>query len=202
MRRLIPDPREGPFRIRTSDAEDPDYELKDQDYRTHLRGLGLSPDSDLLRFFGWDFFHDGDLSNLALSDDGKRLAIKAEGPNFRRSGTVDYLPPIGFTWTFTGLAHFEFSGIRMDPHNDPLGDREERITFMYAEIDSLSDDLLRLKAAYRRSFHSLIVEILPARRDLVVLFEDLKVVPDDPEAFEALVQDLAYAMPMWGRSQL
>jgi hypothetical protein len=202
MRSLLPSLRTSPFRIRSSDADDPDYEAKDQRYREHLRSLDLKPSSDLLKFFGWDFFHDGLISDFKLADDGQSLSVRFQAANIRKreEGGNRYLDPIGFTCEFTGLAHFHISASRLNRHNDPLDPRERDIQFMYAEVDTLTAELKQLERQYKVPSHSLIIETAPYRRGITLVFRQMEVMPDEPLAFEALMRDPSYEMPLWGRS--
>lgn len=190
-------PRRGSFRIRETDADAPDFEAREARYRTHLRALDLRPDGDLLRYFGFDFFHDGTISRIAISEDAQSLSFKVEGPNVWDGAR--YLPPLGFTCHFQDLVQFHLSALKLDRHNDPLDLRERGVSFMYAEVDSLTEEIEQVRKRYKRPFHSLIIETRPMCRDLALIFGEVSVQADEPLAFERLLKDPSYRMPIWER---
>ncbi|MDA8429854.1 MAG: hypothetical protein M0T70_11425 [Geobacteraceae bacterium] len=157
------------FRIKNIHSED-DKEVADSfnSYFSHLKSLNLKNEDALLKFFGYDFFHDGDIYDLKIFDGNRDVTFKIDALNIRTresdSKDCEYVNT-AFECVFRDVVWLTMEGKRVDALNDPLTDHGG-LEFSYSEIDTLTEYIEHFKNNYRGSevfvddepeFHSIII---------------------------------------------
>lgn len=81
---------------------------------------------------------------------------------------------------------------RLDRLNDPLGRQPgapgEPIQFDVSEINTLEDEIARARELWRRPSYSLLIDTFPGRRVIGVVFQQVIVQPEEPVAWELMLQ--------------
>ena len=73
------------FRIRGTDCGSPEYwETQDKIYRDHLIKFNKRNNSDLWKFFYWDFFHDGCIEKVSFWDTSGNITLHMSCPSIKK----------------------------------------------------------------------------------------------------------------------
>ena len=54
------------FKIKANDADDTDFDKKEKKYYSHIKKFNMNNNSDLWKFFAYDFFHDGIINKISF----------------------------------------------------------------------------------------------------------------------------------------
>lgn len=183
------------------DDDHAEYLKGEKAYEDHLLARKPKLDrGDLWRFFGWDFFHDGLIESISMPKEYRGLEIRINGPNIEVHGAGDEFRfiNVGFTLRFQCVDFFQI--------NTDEADRTDLITYLDAEVDTLAD----LMAAARKrwyeqnpdyesdklpEFHSLLIMTLQSL-SIAIVFQSLSVDPDEPMAFEMMLRDPNFKVPI------
>lgn len=188
------------FRIRANDLEDPQYKTKHKKYMDFLETFDKHQNTDLWSFFAADFFHDGVIDRVSISHDMRSVSLRVSCPNIKRkavNNACPYLNPIWFNCHFEAVAGFRMETWKHDDLNNPLSLSERTVVYLEAEINSLEEDIEEKGDLFDKEFCSLIIKTLPADRYIVILFESLRVEPEEPATFEMIRQDRGFEVPLF-----
>ena len=192
------------FRIREIDGDTVEHEAAEALYRKHLTQFRKTSNRDLWKFFYWDFFHDGAISQVRLSPDLLTLELDVSGPNMKRwaDGTFTYI-----------CASFKvrFRGVRLlhiETEPDSCADAtsawdDQALSFRYGEINSHpSASQPQLGRSVDDLPYSLVVEFAGDRPTwLEVVFEQVDVEPEEPLAFALMESDPQFSMPTYNPAE-
>lgn len=98
------------FKIRDDYAEDDQIrEVSMHSYQEHLNNLcqGKVVGGDLLKYFCWDFFHDGQIEEIAFRNGTAEVQMKIICPNIKRKTKTG----ISNTLMFLSFAYSKMSHI-------------------------------------------------------------------------------------------
>jgi hypothetical protein len=190
------------FRIRNPDSD----ELTKYDaYHQHLKQLEKTSNTDLWKFFGWDFFHDGSVESIQIQGDLKTIMIRLNCPNIKRfksNGDYEYIN-VMFECTFHTVSTFT---VQYETPEHSWDARKNATQFLDAEIntspilgsfspeDELNPDphyslLIRLEADYSIIW-------------LELVFAQVDVVADEPAAFALMESDPKFEVPTWSADKV
>ena len=189
------------------DTEDQQARLRAElAYLRHLRGAKLESSDDLLRYFAFDFFHDGEIAEITFSPDLRTLEWRIQTTWLQPKDTRRRKAR-GYSWgwfrcSFEDVVWFASGAERVDRLNDPLARRGSRTTLLSSEIETLDNELtffrhnfrsyLRARAA---TLHSLLIDLEPSQGRLAIIFRHLSVLPEEPLAWEQVVSSGEYDIP-------
>lgn len=200
------------FRFRDPDPPEERFKAAEESekaYQAHLTERKPSLiRSDLWRFFGWDFFHDGIIERIGLAKDFRDLEARIVCPNIearQADGDFDYLN-VGFTCRFQGVVFFQ-----MDSDDEDLSEADlsiQDLQYQYAEADTLTERMKEAQLRWRGSgedeaedekpeFHSLII-MTDQAISISLVFQSLMVEPDEPIAFELMLRSGDFKVPIRG----
>lgn len=184
------------FRIRSNDDVDEKTVMnKYQEYGKFLNKFNKKENKDLWTFFETDFFHDGQIKDLQFSINLQSLSFRVSCPNIKRSNSMTFINPIWFTCKFEGVVNFQLEIQRLDDSNDPLSLNETKVLFLESEINTLTEEIEKYNNLYDDEFISIIIKTLPMERNFSLVFNSLKVEPEEPLAFELVKQDKTFEIP-------
>ncbi len=171
-------------------ADTSDYRERAAAYWQFVDGFDHAEQPDLYRYFGWDPFHDGPIERLRLSADARKLSFRVMYPYIRhRSGTSTHA---WFRCIFRGISWFHMTAERVDRLNDPLGRLPEApgepIQFDVSEINTLEEEIARARGLWRRPSYSLVITTFPSRRLIGIVFQQVVVRPEEPAAWDHMLQ--------------
>ena len=175
-----------PFRIRKPNIDSRDKYQHAQDlYFCHLDSFQNGPGTDLWKFFGWDFFHDGKITSFKFNPDLSEVQMQIKGCNFRTfddSGDFNYEEPMDFVCTFRNVLKFS-----IDQESSENFDvrKRSRPTYLYSEINTA---LPKSSAIANSQYSSLLIQALGCEDYIWVkiIFKELNVLPKDHARFEQL----------------
>ena len=155
------------------------YEFLDQfDHHTNRH---------LFEFFGWDFFHDGEIKNLHLASITS-LIFDIMNPSIHRKGRSPTYA--WFRCEFENVVWMQQECAYRDELNDPLKTAMgEQLQFNISEINGLSEQIEHFNKMYAhvpRTFSSLVIDCFPGRRRIGLVFQKLNVQAHEPVAFDLL----------------
>lgn len=197
------------FRIKNIHSED-DKQVADSfdSYYFHLKSLNLNNEDALLKFFGYDFFHDGDIYDLKIFNGNRDVTFKVDALNIRTKESdckdSEYVNT-AFECIFRDVVWLTMEGKRVDALNDPLTDRGG-LEFSYSEIDTLTEYIEHFKNNYRGSeafvddepeFHSIIIRFTTPSGYFGMVFSSVSVVPVEPLAWHLLQESGKYELCLW-----
>jgi len=186
------------FRIRNPDSDDSaEYEKA---YYRHLEQFEKSSNSHLWKFFGWDFFHDGDIGSIEVQGDLKTVVIRLNCPNVKRfepGGDYEYVN-VGFSCTFRNVSTFTIQYETSERSRDV---RRGLTHFLDAEINT-SPMLAGFKAPDEDDadhFYSLLMRLLAGDSTIWVelIFSQADVIADEPTAFALMEADPKFDVATW-----
>jgi hypothetical protein len=196
----FPSPRECAvtFRIRNPDSDD--FAKYEKAYYRHLEQFKKSSNTNLWKFFGWDFFHDGDIGSIEIQGDLKTVVIRLNCPNVKRfkpDGEYEYIN-VGFSCTFRNVSTFT---IQYETPERCRGVRASSTLFLDAEINT-SPMLAGFKAlddADADHIYSLFMQLLGDDSTIWVelIFSQVDVIADEPTAFALMEVDPKFDVPTW-----
>ncbi len=186
------------FRIRNLDTEDKaEYTCCDKLYRQHLRKFSKSANSDLWKFFYWDFFHDGEIESIKINEDLKTIIMRLNCPNIKRyldNGTYKYVNAM-FTCTFRDVSSFNLLHEKTNLKCEPAGCSA---TYLYAEINT-SPLLATIDTddPDDPGYYSLLIRFLMDNSYawLEVVSSQVDVVCDEPLTFTMMESDPKFEVP-------
>ena len=126
------------FRIRIVDMDSDEYDdlaNSDRAYRQHLEKYLDIPNTDLLKYFYYDFFHDGCIDSLQFTKDCKSVEMKITCPNIEQrqeDGSWKYIN-VPFVCHFEGVNKFDLT---YDPPEAVWHSRLNDICFLRSEINT------------------------------------------------------------------
>jgi hypothetical protein len=144
---------------------------------------------DLWAYFAEDFFHDGDLTNLELRPEHRRVTFELVCPNVKRFDAPDV-----FSFVNVGYRVVMDDVWSVALHIDDDGEVGERIEFQYGEIDAERHDIDAAGRSRDDRHHSLTFRA--NRFWLSVIFAYLSVTPLEPVATELMRADKRYVFPV------
>jgi hypothetical protein len=188
------------FRIRNTDVDDKSFESFETKYRNHLkRFVGIS-NSDLWKYFYWDFFHDGPLEFLKFQKDLSTVIMRICCPNIKRlkaDGAYEYLN-FSFKCTFSEVISFNMHSEK--PVSDWYSGKHSAI-YLYSEINTspILETLDYGKDDYPAVYYSLLIQFLVDNSFvwLEIVFNQVDVVADEPGAFALMESDPKYEIPTY-----
>jgi hypothetical protein len=175
-------------------------------YLRYLKGSKQKSPPDLIRYFAFDFFHDGEIVDIAFSPDLRTLEWRIQ-TTWLQPKDATRRTTRGYSWTwfkcvFEDVVWFGSTAERVDRLNDPLTRRHATTTLGSSEIDTLDGDLERLRHNHRfylrsreATFHSLLIDLHPSQGRLGIIFRNLSVLPEEPLAWEQVVVSGEYDIP-------
>lgn len=186
------------FKIRV-DSDNPKYEKQEEIYRDYLKKIDQHNNPDLLTYFGNDFFADGNIENLTVSDDFKTLSFRILCPNIRKITSDDdwHYVNAWFKVTFRDVVYFTFESYRIDKCNNPLSPNECSVKFMASEINTLRTEIKNFEKIYKQKFNSLIIDTLPTFRSISIISGETSVEAEEPLAFSQLLKEDDYDVPIY-----
>ena len=160
------------------------YNRAQEIYFSHLGSFQNGPGTDLWKFFGWDFFHDGKITSFKFNPDLSQLQMQIMGCNFRTfddSGDYKYEEPLDFICSFTDVLAFSIE----QESSENFGGKKNRCpNYLYSEINTAIPKPLPKNSQYS----SIIIQAL-GHDDYIwikIVFKELKVLPKDLARFEQL----------------
>ena len=168
------------------------YEECQQAYFQHLDKFCKTSNTDLWKFFHYDFFHDGRIESLKIGSDLKTIDLTLNSPNIKRifkDNDYEYVSAT-FTCTFQNVIKFTISDSAPKEWCD-VNDRSA--LFLYSEINT--SPLLKKLGA---DFYSILIEMLADNTIwLEIVFSQVDVVPKEPLAFSLLEADENFEVPLY-----
>ncbi len=167
-------------------------------YREHMAKYLDTPNTELLKFFYWDFFHDGWIDYIKMQDDFKNVEMKITCPNVKRvkdDGEWEYIN-VPFICTFKSVSKFDFN---YDPPEDYCHARKNPIEFIRGELNTSplldtyfidDDDESPLR-------YSLLMELMAddCTLWLELVFYQVNVEACEPAAFALMEVDSKFEVP-------
>lgn len=183
------------FRIRKDTDNDAEFKAGQKAYVKHLGRFNKTSNSDLWKFFYWDFFHDGDIKYINISADLKKVSIKLGAPNIKRflpSGDFEY-KNVDFVCTFHNVIHLEINNKSISewlPYN------AQPATFLAAEINT-SPMLAEMQV--KDEFYSLLIEAMAGDNViwLELVFSQVDVEAEEPVAFSFMEANSQFEIPVY-----
>lgn len=186
------------FRIRNPDSEE--YAEHQKAYYRHLEQFPKDSNTDLWKFFGWDFFHDGSVASIQIRGDLQTAVIRVNCPNIRRLRTerdYEYVNAM-FACTFRMVSTFT---LQYETPEHRWDVRKNDTQFLNAEINT-SPILKSVGPGDDRHpdpHYSLLIRLLADDSIiwLELVFSQVDVVADEPVAFALMESDPGFEVPTW-----
>lgn len=186
------------FRIRNPDGRD--FTKHERAYCEHLRQFRKNCNTDLWKFFGWDFLHDGSIKSIEMCADLKTVIVRLDCPNvkrFKSNGDYEYID-VGFTCTFEDVSIFT---VRSETPESSWDVRGNPAVFLDAEINSSPalDGLDPQGDDDPESHASLLMRLLAKDSTIwmELVFSHLNVIADEPTAFALMESDPRFEVPTY-----
>ena len=184
------------FRIRKIDTDNhAEFEMGQKAYFEHLERFKKSSNSDLWKFFYWDFFHDGPIMNITVGTDLKTVTMKLVSPNIKRLLPKDDYEYVNaaFICTFYNIIYMKMKGPSSE---DWFNSRNELATFLHAEINTspILDELPN-----KENFYSLLIQTLVGDDEiwLELVFSQVNVEPEEPLTFSLMEGNPQFEIPVF-----
>jgi hypothetical protein len=191
------------FKIRNLDTDDKSqYEKCERLYREHLDQFVKTSNSDLWKFFYWDFFHDGLIESITFQKDLSTVILRLDCPNikrFKHDGSYEYLD-FSFECTFSEVLSFKIQPDKFKIFDYPVKNTKE---FCYSEINTapILKTLDCDSDEYSVPLHSLLIRLFDNNLNsytwLEIVFNQVDVVADEPIAFALMESDQKYELPLY-----
>ncbi len=190
------------FRIRKSDSDDASVvEESHKAYRLHLSRFNPHNNSDLWKFFYWDFFHDGAVGSIQVQGDLRTVVVKLDCPNIKRfkaDGDYEYVSA-GFTCTFRTVTTLS---LQYEPPEHDWDARKNPVLFLCSEINTspiLESFESEDEYGNPEPHCSLLMQLLADESVvwLEMVFSQVDVVADEPAAFALMESDPRFEVPTW-----
>jgi len=159
-------------------------------YNEYVESLDLSNAGDLLLYFGYDFFHDGDIRSLALANQGQDLHLDLTAWIETTDDDAGLPDEVNFQARFIDVVWFEVC--RESGHESGISE------FLYSEIDGMTARIAEASETNGSTFHSLLIECDEGWISLV--FRTVSVVPDDAVLWARVLRSPHAVMPLYGVS--
>lgn len=186
------------FRIRNPDTRD--LTKHERAYCEHLRQFRKNCNTDLWKFFVWDFFHDGSIKSIEMCADLKTVIVRLDCPNvkrFKSNGDYEYID-VGFTCTFEDVSIFT---VRSETPESSWDVRGNPAVFLDAEINSSPalDGFDPQDDNDPESHASLLMRLLAGDSAIwmELVFSQLNVIADEPTAFALMESDPRFEVPTY-----
>lgn len=185
------------FKIRNLNADDHSaVEVADSAYRSHLDRFVKSSNSDLWKYFYWDFFHDGRISEIAVGRDLKTVTITIDSPNIKRrllDGNYEY-ECVTFQCTFCNV-------VRLAIENSPPGEWHPNVIHQCIFLASEINTLPLPRPVEGDEFYSLLIKALAgdARVWIKMIFSQVNVTATEPVAFALMEASDQFEIPVYQR---
>ena len=194
------------FKIKPHNADEKDFKTKISKYNDHLRKIENVIPKPLIRYFGWDLFHDGHISQINLSNDLQKAIMTLTCPNIKFFIDNNNYEEITctFTCTFRQVVHFNIISFKADEYNDSVFSDNADIVFMYSEINTLENIITKYNDLYKDEdiyFNSLIIDTMPSNRFIEIVFEGVDVEPVEELSFHQIMNDKRYFVPFYGNHE-
>lgn len=189
------------FRIRCTDYENEEYwKTKDKVYREHLAKFNKHNNSDLWKYFYWDFFHDGLIEKIVFWENPGDVVFHTCCPNIKRKRGEKYeYINVDFTCTFRDVVYFHINHERSE---ELVYEQQSPFIYIASEINTLSD-ILKKKMIVdedgETEFYSLIIEVLGAETsfEIEIVFTQVDVVAKENTAFELMLASDNFYVPIY-----
>ncbi len=190
------------FRIRNPDSDD--FTEHEKAYYRHLEQFKKSSNTDLWKFFGWDFFHDGAIKSIEVQGDLRTVVIRLTCPNvkrFRSEADYEYVN-VGFECTFRNVTSLT---IQDEELGHAGGVYKYDALFLDAEINTspILDGLAPTDEHDPDFRYSLLIRLLADDSIiwLEMIFSQVDVVADEPAAFALMEADPKFHVPTWSEER-
>lgn len=197
------------FKIRNLDFGNKSESQKaDYAYRKHLEQFQESLNSDLWKFFYYDFFHDGYIEQFQIEDNMRTVKFKIDSPNIKRKQKNN-----GFGLVLSrplSCTFFNVVSIRIERQNDfNWSNKVNHARFKYSEINT-SDFLDKLNNLPDEEdledddygdddYSSLLILALSGDSEILIelVFSDVVVEPHEPLAFALMENNPEFEIPVY-----
>jgi hypothetical protein len=180
------------FKIRSNDDFDSEKlsNQKEEKYKFHLQKNNIN--RNVLKYFGCDFFHDGLINNIINNISENKLYINMNCPNIYDKKTKKYFN-LKYNLEFINVAIFNIFTTKYSKYNDPLNYGAKMCEYLYSEINSLNKEIDYFNFKYpKMKFTSLIIQCFPSIRYIHLVFEKIKVYPENKTQFEKYKKNKYY----------
>ncbi len=170
------------FKYKLLDGTEEEYKESSKKYHVFLKKISNKLDTDLIDFFGFDFFHDGKIEDINITDAFKEISFRIFSPNlklFDEDGDFIYVNAY-FKCHLYNVPWFNSETV-IERKND------SEITYLYSEINTLKEEIAYCRKYDRRPYQSLLIKT--TQGFLGFVFENIWVEPEEPLAFELLLKD-------------
>jgi len=196
------------FKIRTDNEGSNDkerYETSIAAYRKHLEKFDKRSNTDLWRYFYWDFFHDGCIQDISLRNGADELIIEITCPNIKRRTKGDDFEYINvdFTCTFTEVALFRVQKLLEEEEEDVKYRYPGIFQFLCSEINTLPElTAFNKNREEFEKFDSLIVEVTYQNSPnysyyIELIFNSLSVEAVENTAFQLMLVSPDFEVPIY-----
>jgi hypothetical protein len=182
------------FRIRTDNWAQNDPQVRK--YQEHLSRFNKSENSDLWRYFYWDFFHDGEINKITFWEEMGEVVFFITCPNIKRkTGNKFEFINLEFKCTFRDVVHFHFEhdnpeDFNFNQYNCPI--------FLASEINTLTE-IIEKRSSEDNDFASLIIEVLGVDNSFFIelVFSQVDVEAIENTAFELMLASDDFEVPIY-----
>ena len=184
------------FRIRNLDSDE--FAKYEDAYHQHLKPFKKTSNTDLWKFFGWDFFHDGAIKAIRIQEDLRTVVLELDCPNierFKANGDHEYIN-VGFECTFQNVTMLN---IQDEAPEHAWEMKKYGTTFLDAEINTcpILDSFVPEGELGSDPHYSLLIRLLAD--DSIIwmewVFSQVDVVGDEPAAFAIMESDPRFKVP-------
>ena len=193
-----------PFKIRSTDdnAKKEEWESREKLYREHLKPFEKQNNSDLWKYFYWDFFHDGSIEKIVFWENPGDVVFDICCPNIKRKKgeRFEYIN-VDFKCIFRDVVYFH---IDHDHSEEFVHKQQYPFTYIASEINTLSDIIEKNKLIDEdgdvdTEFYSLILEILGAETsfEIEMVFSQVDVTAKENTAFELMLASEDFYTPIY-----
>lgn len=149
-------------------------------YYAFLKKVRNKMENDLCKYFTYDYFHDGDISDYKYDTALRKLAFTINCPNYTETKTDAYFN-VDYNVTFYGVKK-----IILSYDKDSVEKGSGSILFLYSEIMTL----VGKKTEYKDD-ESIIVQFLDGDRSgyLSIIFSYVNVNPVEQLAYKMLIEN-------------
>jgi hypothetical protein len=179
--------------------DEKEYLKKTLEYYDFVFNSGIDKDSDLMKYFLYDFFHDGRISKIEFKNGLNEICLELNGPNIQEmKNEKDYeFITSEFQCFFRDVAYFNIETPTKLKRGKGISFNFCDFTFISSEINSLEKYISDYSKIYKEQFFSLNMNILANFYTFYIkmVFRDLYVVPKEPLAFKLLLENPKYKFP-------
>ncbi|MBN1361878.1 MAG: hypothetical protein JW993_14875 [Sedimentisphaerales bacterium] len=194
------EPRLG-FRILRMDSEDQaGVDRSMEAYHQHLDAFNKTANSDLWKFFYWDFFHDGSVESIEIQGDLKTVVIRLKCPNIKRFKSDNDYEYINVMFQCTSQTVSTLT-IQYEKPEHSWDVRRNPTCFLYGEINTasgLSD--FGPQEELDEDHHYSLLMLLMADDSVIwleMIFSQVDVIAEEPTAFALMESDPKFQVPTW-----